>query len=1005
MDPNSSLGIICLGEDVVVISRYKVEGSGDWNSLKFQDTTNSGQNKAMVFCQMDAEEVSDRFVAPCFVNGLEDYDGEINHGVEENMISNEGEIYFVKFNINPEEDDVEPGAIFKRSFLRMAKAIIDFRARTITVYLDIDSFLEETEGEEKINDDLDRLLDFNIDDVPLLGEEGLLPFMCKIGKSKKRAIENLNFFYQDVRKSSSTEGHLTQEEAAKEAIAIKMSRKFDLLEEERPIIETIAYHDKYKKILDEVWKDKVELDGKNVKEEVDTVKRIKGEAFREKEDPGAFIFPIRLEGQVNKNALADTGSDIKTMPYNETFGRNDMKKLLVGYSCVQLVVVNTPKRLFLTFDGFCHQTFCAARSDIMRNAKSDSDDEEDYHIKRIKFGAPIDGPKPAPYLNCNDPDKAFNINEPIYAKICQTFYSTYEFDEVCADDELETQKIIKFRLCGRAHSLTLLEFARRLGLYQAVKLEEEGFNVYFEGVLRSDEHFNAQDYWLSISREENLGLSRSHTSTTRNPILRVIHKRITYGLCQRTTGYDKIHKNDLWLLRTGTQKESQICCGQFILKIAKKCKVLTEDMDVLNRMGYDKDIDDMLRIRLHEAGSDEEIFTLVAWIRAFNINEPIYAKICQTFYSTYEFDEIPVYDDDYDEDYTIAITHKEPDNSLSMGDEHLDTIPATESDKFIKSSVENLISNPSESEGEYECDVPACEVFTALSNILFDTHYDFSSSDNQLFSDEDILKEIYSNALFDEEFISMKIDSHHFNTESNLIEFLLSRDSSIISSSLKIDSLFDEFVGELTLFKSIPPGINETDCDPEEETCLDKRLLHDNSSPCPPKEFISENSDVAIESFSPSSIPIEDSDSFMEEINLSFTLNDPMPPGIEEDDYDSKRDILILEELLTNDILSLPKNESFHFDIPSSSRPPTKPPDGNSRILNVKVMGDITEHKVPMPRLMFTQPTLIPNQEKSPKLLPHLGYKSFQPSTKCLMMIYERNIPILDVLFLHFYPP
>nr|GFA63923.1 hypothetical protein [Tanacetum cinerariifolium] len=44
------------------------------------------------------------------------------------------------------------------------------------------------------------------------------------------------------------------------------------------------------------------------------------------------------------------------------------------------------------------------------------------------------------------------------------------------------------------------------------------------------------------------GLSRSHASTIRNPILRVIHKMITYGLCQRTTGYDKIQKNDLWLL-------------------------------------------------------------------------------------------------------------------------------------------------------------------------------------------------------------------------------------------------------------------------------------------------------------------------------------------------------------------------------------------------------------------------------------------------------------------------
>ncbi|GJT56840.1 ribonuclease H-like domain-containing protein [Tanacetum coccineum] len=356
----------------------------------------------MVFYQMDTEEVSNRFVAPCFVNGLEVYNGEINLGVEENMISNEfavklclehkvkrgnkivkkelivalrGEIYFVKFIINLEEDDVEPGVIFGRSFLRLTKAITDFGAGTVTIYPDIDPFLEETEEEGKNNDDWDHLLDFNIDDVPLLAG-----------------------------------GHLTQEEAAKEPIAIRMSQKFALLEEKRPIIETMAYNDKYKKILNEV----------------------------------------------NENALADTGSDINTMPFRiyEQLGRDDMKKvdkgitmvnhtqaeamgiltnvlchvgvttliakflildipidraspIVAGYRFLRMIgcIVNTPERLFSTFDGFCHQTFRAARSDVMRNAESDSDDEEEYHIKRNKFGAPIYGPKLAPYLSCNDLDE------------------------------------------------------------------------------------------------------------------------------------------------------------------------------------------------------------------------------------------------------------------------------------------------------------------------------------------------------------------------------------------------------------------------------------------------------------------------------------------------------------------------------------------------------------------------------------------------------------------------
>nr|GFA76363.1 hypothetical protein [Tanacetum cinerariifolium] len=237
-----------------------------------------------------------------------------------------------------------------------------------------------------------------------------------------------------------------------------------------------------------------------------------------------------------------------------------------------------------------------------------------------------------------------------------------------------------------------------------------------------------------------------------------------------------------------------------------------------------------------------------------------------------------------------------------MRDEHLNTIPATESDEFIKSRVENLVPNPSETKGENGCDVPAC--FTTFSNVLFDSDYEFDSSDDQSLYDEDVPEKIYSNPLFEEEIIPMKINQHHDNAESVLVESLHTHDSSLIISS-KIDSLLDEFAGELTLFKSIPPGIDETDCDPDEDIRLIKRLLYDNSSPRPPKEFISENSNAEIESFSPSPIPIKDSNSFMEEINLFFTLDDPMPPGIEEDDYDSKRDILILEELLDNYSFSL----------------------------------------------------------------------------------------------------
>nr|GEW72233.1 hypothetical protein [Tanacetum cinerariifolium] len=311
-----------------------------------------------------------------------------------------------------------------------------------------------------------------------------------------------------------------------------------------------------------------------------------------------------------------------------------------------------------------------------------------------------------------------------------------------------------------------------------------------------------------------------------------------------------------------------------------------------------------------------------------------------------------------DDDDDFAITPNEPIEFLSMGDEHLDTISAMESDEFIKSCVENLVPNLSESEGENGCDVPAC--FTTFSTVLIDADYEFDSVNDQSCSDEDVLEKIFSNPLFDEEIISMKIDQHHYNAEST-------HDSSLIISS-KIDSLLDGFASELTLPKSISWGINETDCYPEEDICLIERLLYDNSSPRPPKEFVSKSSNTEIESFSPSPIPIEDTDSFMEEIDLSFNPYDPMPPGIEEDDDDSERDILIRKKLLDNYSLSLLVNESFHFDIPS---------------------------------LMIT---LVSNQEKSPDLLSHRSPKNFQLSAKCPMLIHGKNIPILDVPLFHFYP-
>ncbi|GJU48144.1 hypothetical protein Tco_1217699 [Tanacetum coccineum] len=294
MDLNSSLGKICLGDNVIEISSDKIEGSGDWNSLEYHDMAGSKGKKV--------------------VNTFSFYRMEIDK--------------------------------IRRSFLRLAKGIVDFGNGVIKISQNMDPFLMMiSEDNRKSSDDWDKnCFDFNFDDIPQSLENDLPTFVCKMG--------------------------------------------------------------------------------------------------------------TKFEGKVNENALADTGLDMNTMPYRiyDQLGRDDLKNedrwitminhtqaevmgklsnvpcqvgvatLIIEFLILVILIdrdslivvcrgflrtisgmINTLDRIFSTFDGFCHQTFHAARLEYMRNVESDSDDEEEYVIKRNKFGAPIYGPRPAPYLNYTNP--------------------------------------------------------------------------------------------------------------------------------------------------------------------------------------------------------------------------------------------------------------------------------------------------------------------------------------------------------------------------------------------------------------------------------------------------------------------------------------------------------------------------------------------------------------------------------------------------------------------------
>ncbi|GKC03802.1 hypothetical protein Tco_0995412 [Tanacetum coccineum] len=149
-----------------------------------------------------------------------------------------------------------------------------------------------------------------------------------------------------------------------------------------------------------------------------------------------------------------------------------------------------------------------------------------------------------------------------------------------------------------------------------------------------------------------------------------------------------------------------------------------------------------------------------------------------------------------------------PEDSLIMGNEELSTIPEKESEEFIKSSVEDLVPIPSESEGTSENDsesiLPSSDDFSSISifeeksvtysNPLFDSNDDFTSSDDESLFDEDISKDvkIYSNPLFefDDEYISSDVNPL-FDEELEDIKCKASYDSNLDESTFLVTPLSD----------------------------------------------------------------------------------------------------------------------------------------------------------------------------------------------------------------------
>ncbi|GJS26249.1 hypothetical protein Tco_0486869 [Tanacetum coccineum] len=270
---------------------------------------------------------------------------------------------------------------------------------------------------------------------------------------------------------------------------------------------------------------------------------------------------------------------------------------------------------------------------------------------------------------------------------------------------------------------------------------------------------------------------------------------------------------------------------------------------------------------------------------------------CPTFYDG--DDEYTIQYKEYLENSSNAITPnlptEEPDKYLSMGDEHLSTIPETESDEVIKSSVEDLVPIPSESEGIFDdtCDVPFCDNSTPLDvlNDHFEIFSDFN--DDCTLSDDDSFDDI--------DYVEAS------PPDSELISLEEVKDGILHDKLLNINLLIAKI-----------------------------ESLNDNPTP-----------DCVLKSLSLFPIPVEDSDSFFEKSDTFLSYSDKSLPEFEtfNDHIEETRS----GSTTTHADNSLPEYDSFLFEI--------EPDQG--KLTSVVMEDIVGEPRVHVPNVLPTHPTLI----------------------------------------------
>ncbi|KAM0065065.1 hypothetical protein Hdeb2414_s0003g00110411 [Helianthus debilis subsp. tardiflorus] len=187
----------------------------------------------------------------------------------------------------------------------------------------------------------------------------------------------------------------------------------------------------------------------------------------------------------------------------------------------------------------------------------------------------------------------FSIKHPQYRELCLEFLTTYEFQTPCTD--YSYARSITFRMAGVERSCSLIEFAKRMGVYTDEEMETD---VFLKGLTKLPDDVSPEQVWAQIG-EGPYQANMVKSTRLKDPFHRILHRVIAQSIAGRKESTGVVTRRDLFFLYCfvkpavcnvayvlasyftccmGKMPTSHICGGSFITQLAESYGVLTSEV-------------------------------------------------------------------------------------------------------------------------------------------------------------------------------------------------------------------------------------------------------------------------------------------------------------------------------------------------------------------------------------------------------------------------------------------